>query len=255
MVGREMLNWIANRSSEGEPVAIITRIMGDGRTEKLAISSNGRMTDALDAPSLFGQAIDHARKLLAGKGSATVIELRDERGLASTFVIEAVRPRPSLLIFGAGHVGQAVALIGAMLGYRVVVIDDRAEFLTRNRLPDPRIELDGSGFQEGVPRDDITATTAVVIVTRGHQYDEVCLKNVLRSGAAYIGMIGSRRRVLAIFRKLENEGVERRYLDRIHAPIGLGIGARSPQEIAVAIVAQIISVLNRHDKTPTNEQR
>jgi xanthine dehydrogenase accessory factor len=91
---------------------------------------------------------------------------------------------------------------------------------------------------------EISTNTAVVIVTRGHQYDELCLKNVIASSASYIGMIGSRKRVLSVFKKLAGEGVSESALKRVHAPIGLSIGARSPQEIGVAIVAEIINNAN-----------
>jgi xanthine dehydrogenase accessory factor len=90
---------------------------------------------------------------------------------------------------------------------------------------------------------NISTNTAVVIVTRGHQYDELCLKNVIGSSASYVGMIGSRKRVLSVFKKLAGE-VPESALKRVHAPIGLSIGARSPQEIAVAIVAEIINHVN-----------
>jgi xanthine dehydrogenase accessory factor len=97
----------------------------------------------------------------------------------------------------------------------------------------------------------ISAGTAVVIVTRGHQYDELCLKNVIRSSASYIGMIGSRKRVMSVFKKLESEGISGQDLKRVHAPIGLRIGARSPQEIAVSILAEIVD----HVNNPTHKQK
>jgi xanthine dehydrogenase accessory factor len=100
----------------------------------------------------------------------------------------------------------------------------------------------------------ISSSTAVVIVTRGHQYDELCLKSVIRSSAAYIGMIGSRKRVLSVFKKLANEGVSERDLENVHAPIGLRIGARSPQEIAVSILAEIIDQVNNPDHQDKGER-
>jgi xanthine dehydrogenase accessory factor len=141
--------------------------------------------------------------------------------------------------------------MGAMLGYHVVVVDDRQEFLTRKRFPDPRIDLLPHEIEGAAAAAGINSRTAVVIVTRGHQSDEACLKSVLRSRAIYIGMIGSRRRVLGVFKKLSNEGFGREEFSRVHAPIGLKIGARTPQEIAIAILAEIIDWMNN----PKPEQR
>jgi xanthine dehydrogenase accessory factor len=196
----------------------------------------------------INSAID---RLTRRGGLADLFDSVDEQGSPLQVAIEIVRPKLQLLIFGAGHVGQAVALIGALIGYDVTVVDDREEFASRKRLPDPRIGLVVSDYASAAGKLNISASTAVVIVTRGHQYDEVCLKSVLDSNAVYLGMIGSRRRVLSVFKKLESEGVSERELQRVHAPIGLKIGARSPQEIAVAILAEIID----HVNNPVREQK
>lgn len=158
---------------------------------------------------------------------------------------EMLEPPPQLLVFGAGHVGQAVAIIGALVGYDVTVVDDRAEFLTRERLPNKTINLVEGKYDRVKSDIRITKNTAVVIVTRGHQYDEICLEQVLEAEPRYVGMIGSRRRVFNIFKRLERSGVSKSILQSVHAPIGLKISAVSPQEIAVAILAEIISVMNK----------
>jgi len=165
-----------------------------------------------------------------------------------TLAIEIVKPKTELLIFGAGHVGQAVASIGALIGYDVTVIDDREEFASRRRLPDPRINLVVSDYVHATERVTISPGTVVVIVTRGHQYDEQCLKSVIGSRATYVGMIGSKKRVLSVFKKLVDEGVPEKDLQRVHAPIGLRIGAKSPQEIAVSILAEVINHLNNSNQ-------
>jgi xanthine dehydrogenase accessory factor len=180
-------------------------------------------------------------------GVADLVDSLDEQGSPVRLAIEIIRPKLELLIFGAGHVGQAVALIGALIGYDVTVVDDREEFASRTRLPDPRIGLLVSDYGSAAGKLTISSGTIVVIVTRGHQYDELCLKSVVKSNAAYIGMIGSRMRVLSVFKKLEAEGFAERDLQRVHAPIGLRIGARTPQEIAVSILAEIIDHVNNPD--------
>jgi xanthine dehydrogenase accessory factor len=180
-------------------------------------------------------------------GIADVCELPDAAG-ALRAVLEIVRPKVKLLVIGAGHVGQAVALIGATLGYEVSVIDDRVEFASRKRFPDPRIGLLAGDFATSISLAGITASTAIVIVTRGHQSDELCLKSVLRSPATYLGMIGSKRRVIGVFKRLTSEGFTDEELGRVHAPIGLKIGARTPQEIAVSILAEIIDHMNNPER-------
>ncbi|MFY9607159.1 MAG: XdhC family protein [Blastocatellia bacterium] len=194
------------------------------------------------------QSISRAVEEMSRKGvEADLIEVRDAEGNQARVVVELVRDKLHVVIFGAGHVGQAVALMSAILGYRVTVIDDREEFASRKRIPDPVINLLVTDYEKASGKLDLTFNTAVVIVTRGHQYDELCLRSVLRSGTRYVGMIGSRRRVLAVFDKLNREGFSRDELMKVHAPIGLRIGARSPQEIAISIVAEIIGRLNNSE--------
>ena len=126
----------------------------------------------------------------------------------------------------------------------MTVVDDREEFASRRRLPDPRISLLVSDYATAAGKLTLSSGTLIVIVTRGHQHDEACLKSVVQSNASYIGMIGSRKRVLSVFKKLVAEGVSERDLQKVHAPIGLRIGARTPQEIAVSILAEIIDHVN-----------
>ncbi len=178
-------------------------------------------------------------------GSCSIRNFSDQKGSVCKLIIERISGRPSLFIFGAGHVGQALALTGVLLGYEVTVVDDRAEFASRDRLPDPRIRLVVDDFDRAIKNLNINAHSAAVIVTRGHQFDEICLENLLRLQISYLGMIGSKRRVISIFKKLSQQGFANSDLSRVHAPIGLSIGAKSPQEIAIAILAEIIAETNK----------
>jgi len=177
-------------------------------------------------------------------GKATTLAEIAVGGEKATIAIEVIRPKPSVIVFGAGHVGHAVATIANLIGYSVTVVDDRDAFANRERLPDPAITIRAEPFKQAAESVAITSNTAIVIVTRGHQYDELCLRSVIESRARYIGMIGSRRRVISVFKQLTESGVDPRLLDRVHAPIGLRISARSPQEIAVAILGEIIQTFN-----------
>jgi xanthine dehydrogenase accessory factor len=248
-----LLEIIENATKGGEPVAVI-RVLNAaiGEAATFTISRGECVPPPLDR-KIAERALAAVEDLVARGGAADLIDAQDEKGTSVTLAIEIVKPKLELLIFGAGHVGQAVALMGALIGYDVTVVDDREEFASRKRLPDSRIRLLVSEYPDAASKLTISSGSVVVIVTRGHQYDEVCLKSVITSGAAYIGMIGSRRRVLSVFKKLAGEGVAERDLQRVHAPIGLRIGARSPQEIAISILAEIIAHVNHSEHAHKGE--
>ena len=255
MAGRkDLLEAIEDRAGRGEDIAVVRTLNpGSNRTVTVTVC-HGEVFPPLSDRRLADQVLAAVESLSLRRGVADLVEVLDEQGSPVTLAIEIIKPKLELLIFGAGHVGQAVALIGALTGYDVTVVDDREEFASRKRLPDPRIGLLVSDYASATQKLTISSSTVVVIVTRGHQYDELCLKNVIRSKASYIGMIGSRRRVLSVFKKLADEGFPEEDLQRVHAPIGLRIGARSPQEIAVSILAEIIDHVNNPDRGDKGER-
>lgn len=155
--------------------------------------------------------------------------------------LEPMLPPPRMIILGAGHIAVPLVRFGKILGFEIVVIDDRARFASRERFPDAD-ELVVDAFDVAIGRQEITPWTYLVLVTRGHEYDEAALQRVVASPAPYIGMIGSRRRVALVFQRLRAQGVPEHFLDRIFAPIGLDIGGRWPEEIALAIMAEIVNV-------------
>src|SRR5262249_6985776 len=155
-------------------------------------------------------------------------------------LFEISRPPLELIICGGGHVGQAVAKVGALLDFKITVIDDRAEFSSREKFPDPNVRLIMDDFVEALRSMKITPATHVVIVTRGHKHDEICLREVVEKPARYIGMIGSRRRATTIREHLRREGVSGEHLRRVHSPIGLDIGAMTPEQIALAILPDTV---------------
>ena len=241
---KNVLETIEDGAKRGEQISVVRALTaGSGKSLILTIN-HGELLPALTDGILAAQILAAVDRLTERFGAADLVDVLDEQGSPVTLAIEIIKPKLELLIFGAGHVGQAVALMGALLGYDVTVVDDREEFASRERLPDPRINLVVSDYSSAAGKLTISSGTVVVIVTRGHQYDETCLKSVVGSKASYIGMIGSRKRVMSVFTKLAAAGVSERDLQGIHAPIGLRIGARSPQEIAVSILAEIIDHVN-----------
>jgi xanthine dehydrogenase accessory factor len=149
---------------------------------------------------------------------------------------------PTLVIFGGGHVSKAVVELAAKVGFRVIVTDDRAEYATRERFPDAA-ETWPLALESAVARPELGAQTYVLVMTRDHRLDREALKLLSQHKVTprYLGMIGSRSKVQASFTQLREEGVEETFLSRIRAPVGLAIGAKLADEIAVAIVAELIA--------------
>ena len=168
-------------------------------------------------------------------------------------VMLEVHERPAtLLIVGAGHVGKALATIGNMCGFSVEIVDDRPEFANADRFPEAD-RITCGRFDEVLDGYPIDANTYVVCVTRGHKHDEKSLRLVAATPAAYVGMIGSKRRVGAVLQHLVAEGVDPAVVERVHTPIGLDIGAETPEEIAVSIMAEIIRVRRGGTAQPMRE--
>lgn len=153
-----------------------------------------------------------------------------------------------IVVCGGGHVSMPVIQIGVMLGCRVTVLEDRPQFADNARKEGADIVICDS-FERGLERIEGSADTYFVIVTRGHRYDTVCLEQITKKEHAYIGMIGSRRRVALVKETLIEKGCDRAVLERVYSPIGLDIGARTPAEIGVAIMAEIIEVKNKKKRT------
>ena len=162
-----------------------------------------------------------------------------------TVLVEPMSSAATVFIAGAGHVGQATAKLTAFTGFRTVVLDDRADFLSVDRLPDADKLHQVKGFRECFKDLQVGPESCIVILTRGHVHDKTVLAQALQTSAQYIGMIGSRKKREAIYQALREEGFSQMALERIHCPIGLSIGADTPEEIAVSIVAELIQARSR----------
>jgi xanthine dehydrogenase accessory factor len=162
--------------------------------------------------------------------------------------IEPVLPPASIYIFGAGHVALSVYKTAKMAGFNVNVVDDRESYANRERFPDAK-EVIAEDFDQAMARITPSETSYLVIVTRGHHDDMRVLRWAVQTRARYIGMIGSKRKTIAIFRELVKEGIPEKLFERVHAPVGLDIGAITPEEIAVAITAELIAVRRRVERS------
>ena len=163
--------------------------------------------------------------------------------------IEPIVPKPQVFIFGAGHISLHLAKLCAMVGFQVTVIDDRAEFANPDRFPEAEAVI-AEAFPSARSKLHPDRSSYIVIVTRGHQSDQEVLQWALGTEARYIGMIGSRRKIQTVFVNLQNQGCSAQKLEHVHAPIGLDIGALTPEEIAVSIVAEMIQVRRGKKHSP-----
>ncbi|MEX2571893.1 MAG: XdhC family protein [Gemmatimonadota bacterium] len=200
-----------------------------------------RTAGTLGSPDVDAEAIRAAREALRSRAQSTTA-IADETGAVTIFV-EPHHPPDELVIVGAGHIARPLCRVGAMLGYRVVVLDDRPGFATQERFPEAT-RLVRADFSDPFREVQLGRGTHLVLVTRGHKYDYDALRDVLMRGAdlAYIGMVGSQRRVRAALEQLHREGIPRDGLERIFAPIGLDIEAETPEELAISIAAELIRV-------------
>ena len=157
-----------------------------------------------------------------------------------TIFVEPVIPSPRVFIFGAGHISRALSKVAAVAGFAPVIVDNREAFANRDRFPDAT-EIFAAEYEAVFPKLDIRDTSYLVIVTRGHRDDMRVLRWAVTMPARYIAMIGSKRKVIGVARELEKEGIPRDALSRVFAPMGFDIGAITPEEIAISVVAEMIA--------------
>ncbi|MGI8918391.1 MAG: XdhC family protein [Pyrinomonadaceae bacterium] len=214
---------------------------------KLLVESAGETGNLGDA-ALNSAVSKFAQQFLANRDEAhtfIVGEFAPElTSLAATRILfERIQSEPRIVIFGAGHVGAALATFASFAGYRVTLVDDRAEFVTRERFPNDLVELVAAESWTKAASKAIGKGrgVSVAIVTRGHAEDEECLRAVLESTPDYVGLIGSKRRTNIVLDRLRATGTAAEKLAKVRAPIGLDIGAVTPEEVALAILAEIVA--------------
>jgi len=208
--------------------------VGGGRVE-FAVIKKGREVIRRKTPQLLAYGLKEANGLLCG-------------GEVRIFV-EPVVSDPALFIFGAGHIGQALSKIAPTAGFEVTVVDDREEFVKGGRFPGAKRLISGD-YKRVISDLPLDSSSYIVVATRGHRTDEAVLGGCIERDYAYIGMVASKEKAGAILSRLRDRGVPDRLLRRVHTPIGLEIGSKTPGEIAVSILAEMISVRNSKDEAP-----
>ena len=251
-LARHVAAVLARRQSAVMVTVVNARGDGGGATPgaKLLFASDARTHGTLGSEALDQVARDRAAHVIDEREPRLAQYLPDGTPAprrSRTYVqllYEPLLPPDRLLVIGAGHIAVPLHEIGKILGFEVIVVDDRADFATKERFPSAD-EVLCIPFGTVPAQITIDRTTYLVLVTRAHEHDEEVLRQVADSRAPYIGMIGSKRRVITVYRRLLEEGITQEQLRRIYAPVGLAISARTPQEIAVAVMAEIVSV-KRH---------
>jgi xanthine dehydrogenase accessory factor len=216
----------------------------------LLVLSEGFAYGTLGLFSLDKEMIARAERLFSQTDPSTDI-IQVKLSVQADGIVKVLEepffPQKKLVIFGAGHVALPLVEMAAILGYRTVVVDDRQELVSRERFPKAD-RLICAPFEEVLNdaefKADMNGMTSIVIITRGHEYDLLCLRHAIRFDVRYAGMIGSRRKVINNFSALLNEGVCRKALEKVAAPIGLDLGGQKPEEIALSIMAQLIALEN-----------
>lgn len=230
---------LSEELSSGDEAVMLT-FMKPSNGKKGSISNKYILVrDNLESNSLFVNMNETLRQKILFASNSGNLQLVDDN--EEVILIEPYFPKPRLIILGGGHVAKPVAELGAKVGFSVVVVDDRPNFANLGRFPEAD-EVICESFENCFSQLNIRKSDFVVIVTRGHRHDGICLRNALSyNNLAYLGMIGSRRRVKAMKEELLREGYSKEQIDNVNSPIGLDIGAVTPEEIAVSIIAQVIS--------------
>lgn len=252
----EILKEAFERMDKGETIALVTVVEVKGSTPrevgtKMLVNKNGLVAGTIGGGMTEAKVIKEAKQVLKeGKGKLLIYHLTKEQaaldegaicGGEMKVFIDILQPKEEVLIFGAGHIAICVSKLAKMVGFKVTIIDDREEFANQDRFPEAD-EIVTEDIERALTHIKITPSTYIIIVTRGHLQDQEVLASVIKSKAAYLGMIGSRKKNATIFQQLTEKGIFQEELNKVHAPIGINIKAQTPEEIAISIMAEIIQV-------------
>ena len=238
----DLSSQIENAFDGGESIAVAT-VVNPKTLElgaRLTVAEDGTVTGTLGNATADALAVKIANKVMPlGKADHVVTDEGDE------IYVAAFTSPATLVLVGGGHVNLQVAKIAQMLGFRVFVTDDRPEFANRERFTMAE-QTNVAPYDKGLDAFHITKNTAIVIGSRGHHFDDLATEAAVRTSATYVGLLGSKRKTVMIYEALLKRGITPERLKQVHSPVGLDLGGRNPEEIAVSIMAEIIAF--RHDR-------
>lgn len=249
----QMTRVINQILDSGSTAVLVTIIAAPDRVgAKLLLNEDGGTIGSLGTNEFDALVLDRARTFMDSREETRAVNVREfapEAPEADVMLLfERLHPAPRLVVCGAGHVGAALAKLGTFLGYKTTLIDDRAEFVSIDRFPDSQIEMIVAQDWATSVRQAIGngKGVAIAVVTRGHNQDEECMRAIIDVAVDYVGLIGSKRRTNIVLDNLRRLGASEDRLRSIRAPIGLNIGAVTPEEVALAIIAEIVA--ERHGR-------
>lgn len=263
-MNQEVFAAVADALERGESAALVTVVSTVGSTPqrvgaKMLVFGDGRTVGTIGGGCYENDAFWKAREAIGHRRPQMVkYELSDDFAQETGLIcggqmevyIEPIEPSPELYVIGAGHVGYQLATMARTVGFKLHIIDDREKFANRERFPDAD-EVVAEDIPAWIERAPIPAHAYVVVVTRGHTNDLEAMRALVPRDVRYLGLIGSRAKIARIYDALRDEGMPDDRLASVHAPIGLDIGAVTPQEIAVSILAELIAV--KHGKIQSRE--
>lgn len=263
-MNQEVFAAVTDALERGEPAALVTIVAARGSTPqrvgaKMLVFADGRTVGTIGGGCYENDAFGKAREAIRNRTPQLVrYELDDDFAQETGLIcggqmdvyIEPIEPSPELYVIGAGHVGFELARQAHQVGFRVHIVDDREKFANRERFPFAA-EVVAADIPAWIASADLPQHAYAVVVTRGHNNDLDALRALAPRPLRYLGLIGSRAKVARIFEALTGEGLAAEQLADVHAPIGLDIGAVTPQEIAVSILAELIAV--KHGKVAGRE--
>lgn len=246
---RTIAESVENVLERGAIATLVTLIQApDHVGAKLLFEESGAVVGSLGNQDLDSEIVGFARRFLNSRDEAHMFSVGEFAPQLSAWaearvLFERIEPEPRIVICGAGHVGASLAHLANFVGYRATLIDDRAEFVTRERFPDEGINLVAATNWSDAVRLSVGngRGVSVAVVTRGHNEDEECMRAIIATNPDYIGLIGSKRRTNIVLDRLRQDGADEAQLKRVHAPVGLDIGAVTPEEVALAILAEIVA--------------
>jgi xanthine dehydrogenase accessory factor len=247
----EEIVWLRKNGRRGA-VATIVNVRGSipsFQTAKMLVRDDGSIVGTIGGGCVEAEVWQAAREVMESEKPRTLtFDLNQDPkydiglvcGGTLEIFVEPVLPPADLYVFGAGHVAASLYKVAQIAGFDVTMIDDREAYATRERFPEAQ-QVIAEDFEKAMGRIVPSESSYIVIVTRGHRDDMRILRWAVQTPARYVGMIGSKRKTITIFKELQAEGLPGHLFDRVHAPIGLDIGAITPEEIAVSITAEVIA--------------
>ena len=265
---REVLQAALEAERNDEPAALVTVVTTQGSTPqkagaKMLVFGDGRLVGTIGGGCVEAEMVWRARKVLeTHRAQLASYDLTPDQAGEDGLVcggrmqvfIEPIETTPTLCLFGAGHVAQPLAQLAKLAGFRVELVDDRVKFANAERFPTAdRILIED--FAQAAEKMTLGPSSFAVVVTRGHKGDAEALKSVVGRGLRYVGLLGSKPKMVHIFSALEEQGVTPEDLARVHTPVGLEIGAQTPEEIAISILAEMIAVRRGVDPTQARSMK